>query len=76
MDTSQTDLSDLSHSYPFLHLSRKHGVEYRYVLELVQHYDRGTLKPPCEALQPFHDVWLVCHASWRFNMAKASERGL
>lgn len=70
------DLSDLSHSFPFLHLARKHRVKYEYVLKLVEHYDRGTLKPPHDALQPFHDIWRVCHAPWRFDMSKAQERGI
>lgn len=70
------DLSDLSHSYPFLHLSRKYGVDYKYILKLVEHYDKGTLNPPHDLMEPFYAVYRVCKASWRWDMSRAGEKGL
>ncbi len=70
------DLTDLSHSYPFLHLSRKLGVPYEHVLTLAAHYDRGTLKQPPKSADRCYAIWCVCHAPWRWDMARAGERGL
>jgi hypothetical protein len=64
------DLTDLSHSYPFLHLSRKFGVEYYVVLALADGYDARYLLPPLES-EPYNHcaraVHAVCHAPWRWQ---------
>ncbi len=44
------DLRDLSRSYPFLHLSRKFGVDYGVVLAIADGYRKGYLKPPADPL--------------------------
>jgi hypothetical protein len=73
------DLSDLSHSYPFLHLSRKFGACYDVVLALAAGYDAGYMQPPSRS-EPNTDcaraVYAACRAPWRFDMSRASERGL
>ena len=69
-DMREVDLSDLSHSYPFLHLSRKFGVYYEVVLALAAGYDAGYMQPP-PASEPHTDcaraVHAVCHAPWRWQ---------
>ena len=83
------DLSDLSHSYPFLHLSRKFGVPYSEVLRASSWVD--TWAPPSATPKIVRDVLgrysclqpdaagavvAVCRAPWRWDMAQSQERGL
>ncbi len=70
------DLSDLSHSYPFLHLSRKLNIEYHHILRLVMLYDSGVLNCPKVIMEPYNSVWAVCHAPWRWDMSRAGDKGL
>jgi hypothetical protein len=60
------DLSDLSRSYPFLHLSRKFGVDYYVVLALATGYDAGYLHPPPQS-EPHTDCARAVHAPWRWQ---------
>lgn len=77
------DLSDLSHSYPFLHLSKKFVVPYRDVLEYAERVDDAiqlrrdyqvSVQPPVTGLQ--RAVVAVCRAPWRWDMSKSMEVGL
>jgi hypothetical protein len=61
------DLSDLSHSYPFLHLSRKFNISYEQVMKLAELYDADMLAPPHEALPVFFAIYSVCKAPWRWQ---------
>lgn len=70
------DLSDLSHSYPFLHLSRKLGVPYEVVLrvaEMVDHPDPaypGVIAATLVSgltLDGARLIERVCHAPWRWQ---------
>jgi hypothetical protein len=76
------DLSDLSHSFPFLHLSRKLGLPYQHVLMVASHYDRRTLRPPADwvrqgmSMGALEAIWNVCHSPWRWDMSRTGERGL
>ena len=79
------DLSDLSHSYPFLHLSRKFGVPYSVVLRAAELFDCGLVISPGVAdvptrmlgMTPFGEAVLaVCRAPWRWDMSRVQERGL
>lgn len=70
------DLSDLSHSYPFLDLSRRLGVEYKLVLAIADSIDRED-----DGYRPWYEyeVWsavhLVCRAPWRWQFPPVG-RGL
>ncbi len=79
------DLSDLSHSYPFLHLSRKFNRSYSDVLELVGLIDSLYAQDMRDDMSwsahiGNHPLVLavksVCRASWRWDMSKVEERGL
>jgi hypothetical protein len=84
------DLSDLSHSYPFLHLSRLLGVDYGDVLKVVRNMDRQIRQASCgvsndglvrwsdEGLTPEVRLLIakVCQAPWRWDMSRVGERGL
>jgi hypothetical protein len=56
------DLSDLSHSYPFLDLSRKLRVPYETVLLVADKIDKGE-----GDLFRSTSVWHVCRAPWRWQ---------
>lgn len=62
------DLSDLSRSYPFLHLSRKMGVPYALVLDIASRIDRGADPADYWGSDAYHlsrQVAKVCSAPWR-----------
>jgi hypothetical protein len=68
------DLTDLSRSYPFLHLSRKLGVEYGKVLRLADNIDHpdpgfygGRYFISELTIDQTRVVEQVCHASWRWQ---------
>ena len=62
------DLSDLSHSYPFLHLSRKLGVDYLVVLAIADSVDKGTDgNKPWYGGRIWQIIMLVCSARWRWQ---------
>jgi hypothetical protein len=76
--SGQVDLSDLSHSNPFLHLSRKFNVPYSTILLLADMIDKDqvtqvTLSNLTSWAQA---VWAVCHAQWRWDISRTGERGL
>jgi hypothetical protein len=68
------DLSDLSHSYPFLHLSRKFEVAYSEVLRIADVFDYGmsgglrTVPSHMLGISPIGEAVLnVCRAPWRWK---------
>ncbi len=75
----EPDLSNLSHSYPFLGLSRLLGVGYGKVLEVAHRLDSGNIDPDdsrhieqlaAEEGLPVRMVCLVervCSAPWRWQ---------
>lgn len=69
------DLSDLSHSYPFLHLSRKFGVPYSEVLKYADLVD-NRIGGLCVSSDFERIIASVCHSSWRNDFSRAQERGL
>jgi len=81
------DLSDLSHSYPFLHLSRKLAVPYEEILSIADRVDKiierdGKIWPgfyPDDDhynFERFDLVVRICSAPWRWDMSRAGDRGL
>ena len=58
------DLSDLSHSYPFLDLSRKLRVSYAQVLQMADRIDQGM---SCQTGRLYDAVMAVCRAPWRWQ---------
>lgn len=76
------DLSDLSHSYPFLHLSKKFVVPYSAVLGAAHDCDSGRddVEEICRyrkmTIRAVLAVADVCHAPWRWDMSKSMEVGL
>lgn len=74
------DLTDLSRSYPFLHLSRKFGVDYGEVLRIADHVDKsvkwvgpGGIKYEVYTLIPdlpdevVRLIITICLAPWRWQ---------
>lgn len=68
------DLSHLSHSYPFLHLSQKFGVDYGDVLKLVEAIDHpdpnfyeGSFFVSVLSIEETRIIEKVCRAPWRWQ---------
>ena len=63
------DMSDLSHSYPFLHLSRKLSVPYERILQLADAFDGKGIanwREP-EDNKLVECVSAICVAPWRWQ---------